>query len=140
MTETMMRKRFKKVLKDTGVSFDQIETGITQLGYPDIHFCADPSISGWMELKHVPSFKSGRVLIPWRPGQLTRGKMFVIANINLWLCLLADDTHIIRFIPGYNWAGNYSRVGLNGVTSYTFNIGRISFRELMRVLGKDQYA
>jgi len=141
MIETMMRKRFKKLLKGTGVHFDRIETGATQTGYPDIHFYSginfDYSFAGWMELKHVQSFRSPHIIIPWRPGQLTRGRFFVEADIILWLCVLADDTNAIKFIPGYCWEERYSYAGLKPFR--VFNIDKMTSLELINILKEDQY-
>ncbi len=71
MIETKMAQTFKKKLKDMPVNFHKIESGSTEVGFPDWYLRTE-WIDLWIEakeLKRWPTRASTRIIISYRPGQ-----------------------------------------------------------------------
>ena len=119
-----------KHLSNWSIELLKIETGFTTLGIPDIYYYSDRprQFAGWMELKHVPTFQVPKIIIPWQPGQIIRGKDFVAADVPYWLIVSADDTSDFAFIPG---------CGNNLKLSYYTN--EINFFHLNQVTSEQLY-
>ena len=127
MIETKMRGLLKQCQSAYLIKFDSIETGGTTIGMPDTHFYSEKyGLFGWLELKHVRTLGMKTTKIPWRAGQLAKGKLYRKAGENVWLLISVDDRDLFLFIPANFWKDSYS----TAILTQSPNILRYRKKEL----------
>jgi hypothetical protein len=70
MLESLMFKKLKAVYEKENLGkLYRIETWRITPGVPDCNFVSFKGFEGWIELKQTKTQKTGKIIIPYRPGQ-----------------------------------------------------------------------
>ena len=137
MLEKDMLKKLKRRIKTESINvlLQPIESGRTGLGIPDIFWKTDFN-QGWIELKQVYVTKYGKVVVPFRPGQLPWARKYIALNGNMILLATFENTtygkNTLIAVHGNNIMHRYESINeLNSAACFADNFGYFNLEQLL---------
>ena len=98
MTESKLYEIIKRKLTVMGtVKLQRIESGSTGLGIPDI-FYRTLKYDGWIESKIIKTKLTKPIVVPFRPGQFSWLRDYILLGGTAFLMVYIEDTHDVAML------------------------------------------